>query len=228
MFDNNLYKKKEREKILENTKEINAEKKIMEIATELFALNGLEGTSIRDICKKANVNVSMISYYFGGKNELYQRIVENITQNIIDHFMKSMNITTPPENFDHLNRDEKIALLFKFMDMMIDYFYSDKISKSSIMILFREQITSGVALNAFGYRIFKKLLASILEKDENDKEVIFRCLTIVGQMNSARILTQFSLKMMNQDTFTKEDVQMIKNIAISQTKSILEGIGVQK
>lgn len=207
---------------------LNTEQKIVEVATELFAQKGFEGTSTRDICKAAGVNISSISYYFGGKKELYQTIVDKIVRDIIDYAMDAMGAEKPPENFDFLNRDEKIDLLFKFMDMMIDYFYSGRLSQSCIMILFKEQITNGVALNSFGYKMFKKLLASILEKDENDKEIIFRCLTIIGQMNMARILTQFSLKMLNQDDFTKEDVQMIKNIAISQTRSILEGIGVSR
>lgn len=206
----------------------NTEQKIIDIAIDLFAKKGFEGTSTRDICQAANVNISSISYYFGGKKELYQKIVDKIVKDLIDYMMVSMGAEKPPENFDFLSRHEKIELLFKFMDKMIDYFYSGKISNACIFILFKEQITNGIALNSFGYKIFKKLLASILEKDENDKEIIFRCLSIVGQVNAARILTQFSLKMLGQNEFTKEDIQMIKNIAISQTKSILEGIGVSK
>lgn len=204
------------------------EKKIFDMATELFAKKGFEGTSTRDICQAAGVNVSSISYYFGGKQELYQQIVDKIVQGIVDYMMESMGAEKPPENFDFLTKVEKIELLFNFMDMMIDYFYSGKISKACIVILFKEQITNGIALNSFGYKMFKKLLASILEKDENDKEIIFRCLTIIGQIHSARILTQFSLKILGQDDFTKEDIQMIKDITISQTKSILDGIGVRK
>lgn len=204
----------------------NTEQTIMEVATELFAKSGFEGASTREICKQAGVNISLISYYFGGKEELYKKIVDNIAQNIINHVRENAFMANPPENFDNFSKDEKIELLFKLMSMVIDYFYSDKISTASLMILFREQITSGVTLNSFGYQLFKKLLASILEKDENDKEVIFRCLSIVGQMNSARILTQFSLKFLKQDKFTPEDIQLVKNIAISQTRAILKDLGV--
>lgn len=204
----------------------NSEQKIIEVATELFAQKGYEGASTREICKLAGVNISLISYYFGGKEELYKKIVEDIVQKIIDHAQATLGFNGAPESFDPLTKKEKVGLLFRIMDMMIDYFYSGKISTSALVILFREQLTSTVALNSFGYRIFKKLLASILDKDEDDKEVIFRCLSIVGQMNSARILTQFSLKMLNQETFTPEDIQLVKNIAISQTKAILKDLGV--
>lgn len=203
----------------------NAEQKIIEVATRLFAKNGFEGASTRDICKEAGVNISLISYYFGGKEGLYRKIVADIAQGIINYAQANI-FKGGPEILDTMNKQEKVKMLFKAMESIIDYFYSDKISTEQLMIIFKEQMTSSVALNSFGYVIFKKMLASILEKDENDKEVIFRCLSIVGQMNSARILTQFSLKFLNQETFTPEDIQLIKNIAISQTKAILKDLGV--
>ncbi|NML72135.1 TetR/AcrR family transcriptional regulator [Chryseobacterium sp. RP-3-3] len=43
---------------------------ILDIAEELIAKKGYEGTSLRDICSKANINVAMISYYFGSKEKM--------------------------------------------------------------------------------------------------------------------------------------------------------------
>ncbi|MBD3904318.1 TetR/AcrR family transcriptional regulator [Chryseobacterium sp. Ch-15] len=43
---------------------------ILDIAEELIAKKGYEGTSVRDICTKANINVAMISYYFGSKEKM--------------------------------------------------------------------------------------------------------------------------------------------------------------
>lgn len=209
------------------TKELNkkTEEKIVKVATELFAKNGFDGTSIRDICKKADVNISMISYYFGGKKELYEKIVTGIVEKVICYMKSKMQFKELPANFDFLDREQKINMLFKLLDMMIDYFYSEEISDSAIMILYREQMTSGVPLNAEGYKVFKRLLASILGRDENDKEIILRTLTIVGQVHSARVIKQFSLKMMNQSGYSKEDIQMLKHIIISQTNAILRDLG---
>jgi len=204
----------------------NTEQKIIAVAKELFAKNGFEGASIREICKQAGVNISLISYYFGGKKELYEKIVANIVEKIINYMKLNMKFDELPTSFDYLSKQEKIKFLFKALNFIIDYFSSDKISDSELMIFYREQITSGVPLNAMGYNIFRKLLASILEKDENDKEVIFRCITIIGQIHSARVLKQFSLKMMNQEKYSQEDTLQFKDIVISQTKAILKDIGV--
>lgn len=202
----------------------NTEEKILNVAAELFARKGFDGVSIREICRSANINISMISYYFGGKKELYERIVNRIVQNVITYMKSMMHFEELPLNFDFLNKEQKLDLLLKIQSNMMDYFYSERITDSELMILYREQMTSNVPINAEGYKVFKRLLASILNKDENDKEVIFRTLTIVGQAHSARTLKQFSLKMMNQSGYSKDDIQMLKQIIISQTRAILEDL----
>lgn len=46
--------------------------KILFTALKLFAEQGLERTTVRQIAKEAAVNISAISYYFGDKNGLYR------------------------------------------------------------------------------------------------------------------------------------------------------------
>lgn len=56
---------------------ISKEENILYAAEKLFAELGFEGTSTREIAKAANVNISMISYYFGSKEKLYEKLVEH-------------------------------------------------------------------------------------------------------------------------------------------------------
>ena len=48
---------------------------ILQVAEQLFADEGFDGTSVRDIAKNAQVNVAMISYYFGSKEKLLEALV---------------------------------------------------------------------------------------------------------------------------------------------------------
>lgn len=57
-----------------------AREKIMNVAAELFAEKGLEGVSVREISKEADVNLSLVSYYFGGKEGLYKAVLEENTR----------------------------------------------------------------------------------------------------------------------------------------------------
>ena len=47
---------------------------ILEAAEKLIADKGFNGTSIRDIAQAAEINLAMISYYFGSKNKLLEAI----------------------------------------------------------------------------------------------------------------------------------------------------------
>lgn len=71
---------------------IEAKKRILDAATILFAKKGYAGVGVREIAKKADVNISMISYYFDGKvgilkeiiNEFHNRYYQIISDNIDD------------------------------------------------------------------------------------------------------------------------------------------------
>lgn len=50
--------------------------RILAAATPLFARHGLNGVSVRELASAAGVNLSMISYHFGGKEGLYAEILK--------------------------------------------------------------------------------------------------------------------------------------------------------
>ena len=65
---------------------------IIDAAVELFAEKGFEGTSIRDIATKANVNLAMINYYFGSKEKLFECMVEQkaaYTKDILEEIVNN-------------------------------------------------------------------------------------------------------------------------------------------
>ncbi len=83
---------------------------ILLVAERLFGDNGFDGTSVRDIAQHANVNLAMISYYFGSKEKLLEALLE-----------QRANYTI----LEALNKDESLTPWEK-IDRVID-FYVDKI-----------------------------------------------------------------------------------------------------
>ena len=49
----------------------NARSRILQAAGRVFADNGYQGSTVRDICHAAEVNVAAVNYYFGDKRQLY-------------------------------------------------------------------------------------------------------------------------------------------------------------
>ena len=80
-----------------------------------------------------------------------------------------------------------------------------------IAFLVIEQQKSDFKIEPPAIIYLRKLVAAILDKQASDKEVIFKVLFLISQINSPKILTTFSLKVLNQTEFTDEDIQIIKN-----------------
>jgi AcrR family transcriptional regulator len=77
---------------------------ILDAAEKLFASKGFHGTSVRDIAHEANVNIAMISYYFGSKDKLIESI---FIKRIIDwrHSLQAIfnnHSLTYTERFDRM------------------------------------------------------------------------------------------------------------------------------
>lgn len=81
---------------VQKSKSENSKEKILAAATKLFAQKGFDGVSIREICKEAEVNICMISYYWGGKKELYQGIIEDLLERQIAYTKTFLNYDQSP------------------------------------------------------------------------------------------------------------------------------------
>jgi AcrR family transcriptional regulator len=49
---------------------------ILDVAERLFAHDGYDGTSIRDVAKSVGVQIAVISYHFGPKESLFETVIE--------------------------------------------------------------------------------------------------------------------------------------------------------
>lgn len=56
--------------------------RILEAGAELFGTKGYSAVGVREIAEMANVNVSMISYYYSGKFGILQEIIRRYFENV--------------------------------------------------------------------------------------------------------------------------------------------------
>lgn len=191
---------------VQKSKSENSKEKILAAATKLFAQKGFDGVSIREICKEADVNICMISYYWGGKKELYQGIIEDLLERQTAYTKTFLNYDQSPSQ---MSTKEKIELLFLITDKFIDYFYSN-ISSDLIILLLKEQQKPRFFATSPAFSYLRELVASLLNKKPDDREIIFKTLFIIAQINSPRILAGFSLRLLAQEEFNQEDIKIIK------------------
>ncbi len=51
---------------------------LLSAARYVFAEKGYEGTTVKELADRAGVNVSLVSYHFGGKEGLYKECILHI------------------------------------------------------------------------------------------------------------------------------------------------------
>lgn len=61
---------------MKNDAEHEPKVRILLAARKLFAERGFDATSVRQICELADVNVALVSYYFGGKEKMFDALFE--------------------------------------------------------------------------------------------------------------------------------------------------------
>ncbi|WP_239616178.1 TetR/AcrR family transcriptional regulator [Cohnella mopanensis] len=54
---------------------------ILKAAKSLFATKGFEGTTVRQLCDKAGVSLALVSYHFGGKDNVFYALFEPLDRN---------------------------------------------------------------------------------------------------------------------------------------------------
>jgi len=58
-----------------NAASADTRQRLIESAAVLFAANGFENVTVREICKESNANVAAINYHFGDKAGLYRAVI---------------------------------------------------------------------------------------------------------------------------------------------------------
>lgn len=185
----------------------NSKQKILNTATKLFAHKGFDAVSVREICKEANVNLCLISYYFGGKQELYNAIIDDLIEKQNQYAKTFMDLSVEPKT---LSKQEQIDLLFVILDKFVDFFYSN-ISSDLILLLLKEQQNPEFKFKSPSFEYLIKIISATFNLKENSKETVYQTLFIISQLNSPRIFPAFSLRLFNQDTFSKKDIKIIRD-----------------
>ena len=201
-------------------KDENSKSRILEAATKLFAQKGFDGASIREICKLADVNLCMISYYWGGKQELYNGIIEDLIEKQIEYSKSFLDLNRNPQN---MSTKECVDLLITISDRLVNFFYTN-VSSDLIVILLKEQQKLDFIVKSPVLDYMRSVVARILNKDVNDRLVIFKTLFMLSQVNSPRILPAFSLRPLGQTDFCEEDIKIIKeNVKLYINAILKEG-----
>lgn len=179
----------------------------------LFADKGFNGTSVRDIAEKAQVNLAMISYYFGSKDKLFEALF-NYRSEYIKLKVESML------------GDNGLTSLEK-INVLIDHYIDKVISQQCFSrIMAREQILNqGGTLTGLisqmkkrNQELISRLVREGQEKGEfrPDIDVPLMMATLVGTASHLVTTKHYYREINNLQSLSDEEFQQLIRGKLSQ------------
>ena len=186
-------------------------------AVEEFAMRSVDGARTRQIAKKAGVNHAAISYYFGGKWEMYLEIIRTMTR----HFAKIFDpIYAECQAFfaaEQKTRERALSLVKKFLTTSHKFYLSDITAKID-MILKREENFPTEAFEIvfeegirFHLKTLKKLV-SFLMPSAGEEEVSAVAIALIGMNNSISSCKTAYLKINSIDKLGEKDIELFTSV----------------
>lgn len=167
---------------------------IIEAAIELFAQKGFEGTSIRDLAAKADVNVAMVNYYFGSKEKLFEALVEVKAASARGTLEELLNDKT-------LTSIEKIdRIIDSYVDRLFSHRKFHRLIHQELIMNQREALQDSITTLLLPNSLYVKSIIS--EGIENGQfkqvDVMLTMVSLMGTINQMLLSKKYCLKLLNK------------------------------
>lgn len=183
---------------------------ILEAAEQLFASQGFHGTSVRDIAHEADVNIAMISYYFGSKEKLIEAI-----------FLKRIHAWKLV--LEDLLKDNTQSFEARFDGLVETYVQRVMSNPCFHLMMIRAQIQTDIKVNELihenkkeVYEVIKNFIIEGQEKGVfNDVDVMMMVSTLTGTTNHIMSTRHHFQRLSNLEHLSDEQLQEYLIIHIS-------------
>jgi TetR/AcrR family transcriptional regulator, regulator of cefoperazone and chloramphenicol sensitivity len=212
--------------------DLGARARLLDAAAEIFGTYNLEGATTRQLAERAEVNQAAIPYYFGGKEGLYLATIEHFFS---VHAPKIGSVVAEIESrltAKNIDRGEALDLLKTLLGTMLEVLLRQQTNRSFGRIIIREQMQPTKAFDLIYERVIRHvhqtvsaLLAILLEREPDDRSVIFRAQMIVGQILVFLAGRETIKRRLNLTGYTDEEFAEIK-AALHEQLDLLRPIGL--
>jgi TetR/AcrR family transcriptional regulator, regulator of cefoperazone and chloramphenicol sensitivity len=214
------------------TTDLGVRARLLDAAAEIFGTYNLEGATTRQLAERAEVNQAAIPYYFGGKEGLYLATIEHFFS---VHAPKIGSVVAEIESrltAKNIDRGEALDLLKTLLGTMLEVLLRQQTNRSFGRIIIREQMQPTKAFDLIYERVIRHvhqtvsaLLAILLEREPDDRSVIFRAQMIVGQILVFLAGRETIKRRLNLTGYTDEEFAEIK-AALHEQLDLLRPIGL--
>ncbi len=191
---------------------------ILNAAIPLFAEKGFEGCSIRDLAARADVNVAMINYYFGSKDNLFVSIIEYKAQ-----FMRGK--LDEIESNTQMNEIEKIdAIIESYVDKILSQPFFHRIMYQELLRADRKELHERIMqIFARNTRTLKNIIEQGVKKKlfrKIDPEMTMA--TLIGTINQVTLSKSLCTMLIDrEESFDPYTDQAFRKRLIDHLKKVI-------
>jgi TetR/AcrR family transcriptional regulator, regulator of cefoperazone and chloramphenicol sensitivity len=209
--------------------EHSAKDRLLQAAIKIFASNGYEGASTRQLTGEAGVNISAIPYYFKDKEGLYRAVLESIAHRAKTELApRAAFIRDSLKNGD-LDREAARALAHDLFSAFIRFLLGDELSPSIGRIFMREQMDPTPSFTAFYettmrpmHETLTALVARMTGLPYPSEQATLCAHTLLGSISVFKTHRELALRRLGWKKYGTREIDKITEIVLRHADIIFD------
>ncbi|TKJ39097.1 hypothetical protein CEE37_11800 [candidate division LCP-89 bacterium B3_LCP] len=187
--------------------------RIFDAAVKLFARKGYAAVGVRQIARKADVNIAMISYYYDGKVGLLKEIIDQFHLRYLEVLLSGVDGDKSPEDMGRSVVKNMVKFIRQNTELAIAAFHALPLDIPEIAKFKAEKVTTLL-------RSAKGILQQFGINDDDPVQIV-----AIGPSLIAIILTHFRFRPVQEKVFNvKFDDEFYEKFADTVATLFLHGI----
>ncbi len=186
---------------------LEVKKRILEVAGEIFADRGFRETTVREICRRAGVNLAAVNYHFGDKERLYMAVIKHYKEIAVQKYSQYDFVR------DHDPYDVQLTAFIKsFMYHLLGEGHESCFGRLMSRELFEPTSALDVIIEEEFRPFFNRLNAIVrhLRGNEIGEEKVILCsMSVLGQCLYFRNSKPVISRLLRKDHYSVEEIKEI-------------------
>ena len=192
-----------------------SKEKILDIAVKEFAEKGYEAVATRDICAKANINISAIYYYFQNKRGLYEGVLCRVVE-VLNSYLGDMI-----KEYNEFKKYTPVAeecrkMLQRIIHKFIEGICLPKVPKEIVTIYLMEYVKPSECFHIFEdslNKVYMPIIADLLmEANEGrmtEENATLSTFMLFSQIFNVAVRKESISKMMGWANYSEKEIKKI-------------------
>jgi AcrR family transcriptional regulator len=201
---------------------LDVKNRILEEAGEIFADRGFRETTVREICRRAGVNLAAVNYHFGDKERLYMAVITHYKEMASQKYQQNDFVR------DHDPYDVQLTAFIKsFMFHILGEGHESCFGR----LMSREYIEPTSALDVIIEEEFRPffnrlntIVRQLLGKETDEEKVILCSMSVLGQCLYFKHSRPVISRLLRKDQYSAEEINEIADHIACFSREALAGL----